>query len=49
MIVDKIYGYASSVSRGWLFDEIRWSTRREELDKGKELAENIIRLSEEYK
>ena len=49
LIVDKIYGYGSSVSKGWLFDEVRWCTRREELDKAKALAETVIRLSEEYK
>ena len=49
MIVDRIYGYGSSASRGWLFEEVRWYTRREELDKAKELAETITRLSEEYK
>lgn len=49
MIVDKIYGYASSTSKGMLMDYVRWNTRREELDKAKELAETIIRLSEEYK
>ncbi|HEY50670.1 MAG TPA: hypothetical protein G4O20_02575 [Dehalococcoidia bacterium] len=48
-IVDRIYGYASSTSKGILFDEARFYTRREELDKGKELAETIIKLSEEYK
>jgi hypothetical protein len=49
MIVDRIYGYGSSASKGWLFEEVRFYTRREELDKAKELAETIIRLSEEYK
>ena len=49
LIVDKIYGYGSSVSRAWLFDEVRWYTRREELDKAKTLAETVIQLSEEYK
>lgn len=48
-IYDKIYGYASSVSIGWLLDEGRYYTRREELDKAKDLADTIIRLSEEYK
>ena len=49
LIVDRIYGYASSTSKGILFDYVRWNTRREELDKAKELAETVIRLSEEYK
>jgi len=49
MIVDRIYGYGSSASKGWLFEEVRFYTRREELDKAKELAETIIKLSEEYK
>jgi len=49
LIVDRIYGYASSASKGTLFDDIRFYTRREELDKAKELAETVIRLSEEYK
>lgn len=49
MIVDRIYGHGGSASRGWLFDEARFYTRREELDKAKTLAETIIRLSEEYK
>jgi hypothetical protein len=49
LIVDRIYGYASSTSKGILFDYVRWNTRREELDKAKELADTIIRLSEEYK
>ncbi len=49
LIVDKIYGYGPSGSKGILFDEVRYITRREELDKAKELAETIIKLSEEYK
>jgi hypothetical protein len=49
LIADRIYGYGSSTSRGWLFNDIRIHTRREELDKAKELAETIIKLSEEYK
>jgi hypothetical protein len=49
LIADRIYAYTSSASKGILFDEVRYITRREELDKAKELAETIIRLSEEYK
>jgi len=49
MILDRIVGYASSASKGILLDEFRLITRREELDKAKELAETIIKLSEEYK
>jgi hypothetical protein len=49
VIYDKFYGYGRSGSQWVLFDEVRYITRREELDKAKELAETIIRLSEEYK
>jgi len=49
IIYDKFYGYGRSGSQWALFDYVRWNTRREELDKAKELAETVIRLSEEYK
>jgi len=54
VIFDRIVGYASSarlgsVHKGVSWDDIRLYTRREELDKAKELAETVIRLSEEYK
>ena len=54
MMYDRYAAYATYVKlvgtgRGQLVDEIRIVTRREELDKAKELAETIIKLSEEYK
>jgi len=54
VIFDRIVGYASSArlgsaSKGVSFDEFKLYTHREELDKAKELAETVIRLSEEYK
>jgi hypothetical protein len=49
LIYDKIVGYASGARNAALVNDIRYYTRREELDKAKELAETIIRLSEEYK
>jgi len=54
VIFDRIVGYAAlarlgSASKGMSFEDIRLYTRREELDKAKELAEAIIKLSEEYK
>lgn len=54
LIVDRYYGYASyskPVGSGirQLVDELRVSTRRDELEKAKETAENLIKLSEEYK
>jgi len=54
LIYDKIFGWGTymktvSTGRGQLVDEIRLYTRREELEKAKELAETVIRLSEEYK
>jgi hypothetical protein len=48
-IYDKIVGYASGASNAILLNDIRFYTRREELDKAKELAETIIKLSDEYK
>ena len=54
VIYDRVVGYAAlarlgSVSKGMSFEDIRLYTQREELDKAKELAESIIKLSEEYK
>jgi len=54
MLFDRFAAYAnyvklSGTSKGQLVDEIRIITRREELEKAKELAETIIKLSEEYK
>ncbi len=54
LIFDKIVGYPiwvkpEQISRGRLADEFRICSRRDELDKAKELAETIIKLSEEYK
>ena len=54
VIFDRIVAYASlarlgSASKGMSFDDIRIYTRREELDKAKELADTILKLSEEYK
>jgi hypothetical protein len=53
-IFDRIVGYAGFVklggmSKGMLVDDIRLYTQRDELEKAKELAETIIKLSEEYK
>ncbi len=54
VIFNRIVGYAAltrlgSASKGMSFEDIRLYTRREELEKAKELAETIIKLSEEYK
>ena len=54
LIVDRYFGYASyskPVGTGirQIVDELRVYTRRDELEKAKEMAENLIRLSEEYK
>ena len=54
VIFDRIVGYATllklgGVSKGMLADEMRFYTRREELDKARELTETILKLSEEYK
>jgi hypothetical protein len=54
LIVDRIYGYtiySKALGSGLkqILDEVRYYTRRDELDKAKVMAENIIRLSEEYK
>jgi len=54
MMYDRYVAYATYVKligtgRGQLVDEIRINTRREELERGKELADTIIKLSEEYK
>ena len=43
------YVKLSGASKGQLVDEIRINTRRDELEKAKELADTIIKLSEEYK
>ena len=48
LIFDRIFGYGSA-NKAILLDDFRLVTRREELDKAKELAETVIRLSEEYK
>jgi hypothetical protein len=48
-IFDRIVGYAVLASKGMLVDEIRLYTRRDELEKAKEIAETVLRLSEEYK
>ena len=55
LIYDKIYGYATTLrklggtSKGLFLDDFRLYTRRDELEKGKALAEIILKLSEEYK
>lgn len=54
LIVDKIYGittYSKAVGSGikQLLDEVYFSTHRDVLDKAKDTAENLIKLSEEYK
>jgi len=54
LIFDKIVGYPSwikpeEVSRGRIAEELRICARRDELEKAQELAETIIKLSEEYK
>ncbi len=54
LIVDRYfrYGtYSKAVGSGLkqLMDEIKIFTRRNELEKAKEMAENLIKLSEEYK
>jgi len=51
LIVDRFFGYASyskPVGTGirQIADEVRFYTRREELEKAKEMAETIIKLSE---
>jgi hypothetical protein len=54
LIVDKSVGYAiwskpvgSRIADS--MDEVRFSTRKDELEKAKKMAENFIKLSEEYK
>ena len=54
LIYDRIAGYANIIKldgrdKGILNDDFRLYTRREELDKAKELVNTIIKLSEEYK
>jgi len=54
LIVDRYFGhgsYSKPVGSGLrqIVDELRIYTRRDELEKAKELAETVIRLSEEYK
>ena len=54
LIFDKIVGYPGwikpeEVSRGRIAEELRICARRDELEKAQELAETIIKLSEEYK
>ena len=43
------YVKLSGASKGQLVDEIRIKTRRDDLESAKELADTIIKLSEEYK
>ena len=49
VIYDRVHAYGSSTSKGWLFNDVRFITRREEVEKGMALAETVISLSEEYK
>jgi len=54
LIVDRYFGcgtYSKAVGSGLrqIVDELRIYTRRDELEKAKEMAEAVIRLSEEYK
>jgi hypothetical protein len=54
LIVDKLLGYgvySKPVGSGikQVIDEVRFYSRRDMLDKAKEMAENLIKLSEEYK
>ena len=54
LIVDKLLGYgiySKPVGSGikQVIDEVRFYSRRDMLDKAKEMAETAIRLSEEYK
>jgi len=54
LIVDRYFGYATyskAVGSGLkqVVDEVKVFTRRDELEKAKEIAENLIKLSEEYK
>ncbi len=43
------YVKLTGTSKGQLVDEIKIKTRRDDLEKAKELADTIIKLSEEYK
>lgn len=54
LIVDRFYGYtiySKAVGSGLkqLLDEVYFCTRRDVLEKAKDMAESIIKLSEEYK
>ena len=54
MMYDRYVAYGTYVkligtSKGQLVDEIRINTRRDDLVKARELAETVIKLSEEYK
>ncbi len=54
LIVDKVFRYgtysrATGSGVKQIVDEIKIFTRRDELEKAKEMAENLIKLSEEYK
>ncbi len=54
LIVDRYFGYGTyskAVGSGLkqVVDEVRIFTRRDELEKAKEITENLIKLSEEYK
>jgi hypothetical protein len=44
-----IYSRAPRTSLKYIVEEATFCTRREELEKAKEMAENLIKLSEEYK
>jgi hypothetical protein len=53
LIFNRIVGYAAlvrlgSASKGMAFDDMRLYSRSDELEKAKELADSIIKLSEEY-
>jgi len=54
LIADRYFGYGTyskAVGSGLkqIIDEIKVFTRRDELQKAKDMAENLIKLSEEYK
>ena len=54
LIYDRYFAYATysktpGTSLKYLVEEVTFCTRRDELERAKEMAENLIRLSEEYK
>jgi len=54
LIVDRYYGYVSALKAPGsklrqIIDEITVFTRRDELEKAKNIMENLIKVSEEYK